>query len=284
MDEARPSRTALHVALRRAAHQIYDARPLIFEDPFAMRILGPHAAELERTPGRNSAFRPRPSSVGLRSFLVARSRYAEDQLARAVAAGVTQYVILGAGLDTFALRNPYPHLRVFEVDHPATQAWKRDLLHHARLALPASARLIPVDFEHQPLAAQLSAAGFDPRRPAFFSWLGVVLYLTLDAFRSTISFIASMPPGTGLVFDYAQPRSALSPVEQLQRDSLSSRVDLAGESFRLFFTPGEIAGELTAFRSFEDLGAPEINARYFHARPDSLRIESNSSRFLSVWR
>ena len=128
MDPARPSRTALRVALRRAAHQLYDSRPLVFDDPIAVRILGPHAEEVQRTPGRMASRKPRPHSVGMRAFVVARSRYAEDLLARAVAAGVTQYVVLGAGLDTFAHRNPYPDLRVFEVDHPATQRWKRELL------------------------------------------------------------------------------------------------------------------------------------------------------------
>src|SRR5437868_2095169 len=138
MQHPGPSRTALRVALRRAAHQLFDARPLVFEDPLAVRILGPHAEELHRTPGRNEAYRPRPHSISLRAFLVARSRYAEDLLARAVHSGVGQYVILGAGLDTFAYRNPHPQLRVFEVDHPATQQWKRDLLAESGIAIPPS--------------------------------------------------------------------------------------------------------------------------------------------------
>src|SRR5580658_3273153 len=125
MDQAQPSRTALRVALRRAAHQLYDAQPLVLDDPIAVSILGDtYAEELRRTPTRPD----RPFSVGLRAFLVARSRYAEDTVGRAVVQGVTQYVLLGAGLDTFAHRNPYPQLRVFEVDHPATQQWKHELL------------------------------------------------------------------------------------------------------------------------------------------------------------
>ena len=122
MEPAVPSKTALRVALRRAAHQLYDAHPLVLDDPIAVPILGDtYAEELRRTPTRPD----RPFSVGLRAFMVARSRYAEDNLAQAVAAGVTQYVLLGAGLDTFAHRNPYSQVRVFEVDHPATQQWKR---------------------------------------------------------------------------------------------------------------------------------------------------------------
>src|SRR5205814_10462828 len=110
----------------------------------------------------------------------------EDLLAEAVGRGIDQYVVLGAGLDTFAYRNPFPSLRVFEVDFPATQEWKRDLLHRAGVALPESLTFVALDFEHKALAAGLAEAGFDQRRPAFFGWLGVVPYLTLEAFRATL--------------------------------------------------------------------------------------------------
>src|SRR6202034_3949516 len=127
----------------------------------------------------------RPFSTALRAFIVARSRLAEDNLRHAVEKGVRQYVLLGAGLDTFAYRNPYPQLRVFEVDHPATQAWKRELLRENSITIPGNVRLVPVDFERQSLETELERAGFDMQAPAFFAWLGVVPYLTLDAFRST---------------------------------------------------------------------------------------------------
>ncbi|HEY5055205.1 MAG TPA: class I SAM-dependent methyltransferase [Acidobacteriaceae bacterium] len=283
MEEARPSRTALRVAMRRAAHQLYDARPLVFDDPFAVRILGPHAAEIERTPGRDPAFKPRPFSMALRAFLVARSRYAEDLLAHSVTCGVTQYVILGAGLDTFALRNPHLHLRVFEVDHPATQAWKQDLLHATNLPTPSNLTFVPVDFERQSLCEQLLANGFDAARPAFFSWLGVVPYLTQEAFRTTLSFVAAQPPGSGIVFDYGQPRAALPFRERLAFDSLASRAQLAGESFRILFTPHQVAQELAAFYNLEDLGSHELNDRYFTGRADNLRTMGNAGRIVSAW-
>ena len=280
MEEARPSRTALRVALRRAAHQLYDAPPLVLDDPIAVPILGDaYAEELHRTPTRPD----RPFSVSLRAFLVARSRYAEDNLARAVSKGTTQYVLLGAGLDTFAHRNPYPHLRVFEVDHPATQQWKRELLEAGDLPAPENLTYVPVDFERQSLSEQLHSAGFDPKARTLFAWLGVVPYLTLEAFRSTIHFIAAQPPGSGVVFDYSQPRSALPLLEKLAHDSLASRVQLAGEPFQLFFTPGQIAPELTAFRSVEDLGSLEINARYFSGRTDNLKVLGSAGRLLSAW-
>lgn len=283
MQAAIPSRTALRVAMRRAAHQLYDAPPLVLDDPIAVPILGPYAAEIERTPGRNPQHKPRPFSISLRAFLVARSRYAEDLLAQAVARGVTQYVLLGAGLDTFAHRNPHPALRVFEVDHPATQQWKRELLLTTNLPTPSNLTYVAVDFEHQSLSTQLRAADLDSTIPTFFAWLGVVPYLTRPAFRATVAFIAAQPVGTGIVFDYAQPREALPPNEQLAFDSLASRVHLAGEAFQLFFTPADIATELAPFHRIEDLGSPEINAYYFAHRTDNLNVRGAGGRLISAW-
>lgn len=266
--------------MRRAAHQIYDAAPLVFPDPLAVPILGSeYLPEVERTRFKLH----KPHSVALRAHLVARSRYAEDLLARAVANGVTQYVLLGAGLDTFAYRNSFPQLHVFEVDHPATQQWKRDLLATSGIAVPQSLTYVPVDFEHQQLATQLAPAGFDTTRPAFFAWLGVVPYLTHAAFRSTLALIASCPSGSGVVMDYGQPRSALPYLEQLAHDSLASRVQLAGEPFHLFFTPHQMAAELSGFRNLEDLGANELNTRYFKDRSDNLKLMGSAGRIVSAW-
>jgi methyltransferase (TIGR00027 family) len=279
MQPANPSRTALHVALRRAAHQIYDS-PVVFDDPLAVPVLGEiYAEELRRTPRRSD----RPFSTGLRAFVVARSRYAEDSLKHAVKRGVSQYVLLGAGLDTFAYRNPYAHLRVFEVDHPATQQWKRQLLQRNGISIPESVRYTPVDFEHQSLADQLKEAGLDDQKPAFFGWLGVVPYLTVEAFRSTLHFIARQPAASGLVLDYGQPRAVLPLLEQLAHDSLASRVEKAGEPFQLFFTGEEMLSELSLFRTVEDLGVAEINARYFSGRMDQLAIRGTAIRFASAW-
>lgn len=266
--------------MRRAAHQIYDARPLVFEDPIAVPILGPeYLPEVHKTATKLN----KPFSLGLRAFLVARSRYAEDTLARAVERGVRQYVLLGAGLDTFAHRNAHPGLRVFEVDHPATQEWKRELLESASLPAPANLAYAPVDFEQQSLPEQLQIAGFDPEAPAFFAWLGVVPYLTSAAFHATLGYIAARPAGSGVVLDYGQPRSALPFFEQLAHDSLASRVQQAGEPFQLFFTPTEIAATLTGFSEIEDLGTAELNERYFANRPDALKLLGSAGRILSAW-
>jgi methyltransferase (TIGR00027 family) len=284
MQPASPSRTALRVALRRAAHQLYDAQPLVLDDPIAVPILGEvYLPEVHRTATKLN----KPFSVSLRAFLIARSRYAEDNLAQAVAHGVAQYVLLGAGLDTFAHRNPHSSLHVFEVDHPATQQWKRELLATSNIPTPPSLTYAPVDFEHHSLREQLEAAGFNKQMPTFFAWLGVVPYLTHAAFRSTLNFIATQPAGSGVVFDYGQPRSALPFFEQLAHDSLASRVQQAGEPFQLFFTPQEVATELTsdgaAFRNIEDVGSAEINARYFTSRTDNLKVLGTAGRLLSAW-
>jgi methyltransferase (TIGR00027 family) len=279
MQDATPSRTALRVALRRAAHQLFDD-PLVLYDPIAVPILGAaYAEEIRRTPLRPD----RPYSTAMRAHVVGRSRYAEDNLRIAVEREVKQYVLLGAGLDTFAYRNPYPHLRVFEVDHPATQQWKHQLLAASGIAIPANLTYVPVDFEQQSLSKRLLASGFDPSAPAFFAWLGVVPYLTLPAFRSTVDFIAARGAGSGVVFDYGQPREALPPREQLGHDSLADRVRLAGEPFQLFFTPPQVAAELSAFPLIEDLGSTEVNLRYFAGRTGELRARGTAGRLLSAW-
>ena len=291
-----PSRSALRVALRRAAHQLYDARPLVFEDPLAVRILGAHASELARTPGSGAGRRPplraRTHSFALRAFLVARSRYTEDLLAQAVAGGVTQYVLLGAGLDTFAHRNPYAQLRVFELDHPATQAWKRTLVEQAKLAQPASLTYVPLDLEsvsdapagNERLTAALLRAGLDPALPVFFACLGVVPYLTLEAFQGILRAVAGFPSGSKLVFDYALPRQVLSGVEQRARDSIAERVRAMGEPFQLFFTPAEVAAELRDYGISvdEDLDGTALNQRYFDHRPDTLRVLPSSAHLLAA--
>jgi len=282
MIEARPSATALRVAMRRASHQFLDV-PKVFDDPLALRILGERSGtELRSTAGslQDTAAR------SLRAFLAARSRFAEDQLAVAVSRGASQYVILGAGLDTFAYRNPYPEsaLRVFEVDYPATQLWKQRLLAEAGIAIPSSLSYAPVDFEHQTLADGLAQASFHSQKITFFSWLGVTPYLTRDAVTSTFAFLAGTPAGGGVVFDYAVPRSSLNLIGRLAFDALARRVASAGEPFQTFFDPHELAAELhrTGFRHVEDLDAAEINSRYFKDRADGLKIRGSLGHLISA--
>ncbi|HZQ44793.1 MAG TPA: class I SAM-dependent methyltransferase [Acidobacteriaceae bacterium] len=278
MDEARPSRTALRVAMRRAAHQLHDEHPLVFEDPFAVRILPPEIRlELQRTPAASR----KPFSAAMRAFMVCRARFAEDVLAQGFREqGVRQALILGAGFDTFALRNPYPDLRVFEVDHPATQSWKRELLAAANLVVPEALSFVPVDFERQSLRQQLLHAGFDFSVPTATAWLGVVPYLTAEAFAATARVLGRLPAGSSLVFDYSLPREALPPLEQWMLDSLSARVARAGEPFQLFFAPDSLAEELVRYNLsvLEDLNFAALNARYLANRNDGLHLRGRAGR------
>lgn len=276
MIAAQPSRTALRVALRRAAHQVRDAPPLVFDDPLALQIL---PAEVRGEVARTPDSRRRPHSAALRAFMVARARVAEDSLRDAVGQGrAEQYVVLGAGLDTFAYRNPFTGVRVFEVDHPATQAWKLECLAAAGIEVPAKASHVPVDFEQESLGGQLAAAGFRWDAPTVVAWLGVVPYLTETAFRSTLGTLAALPERSQIVFDYAYPRELLPPVEQLMLDSMSARVAQAGEPFRLFFSEAGLRAELgrAGLAMARNLGTEELNQLYFAGRSDGLRLRGSA--------
>ena len=280
MQEGKFSRTARRVAIRRAAHQLLD-HPRVLDDPLALRIIGAEAAEeLRSNPKEHHAF-----SRAFRAFMAARSRYAEDELACAVAHGVRQYVVLGAGLDTFAYRNPHAGLRVFEVDHPATQAWKREQLQAAGIAIPAALTFVPIDFERQTLAEGLGQSGFDLSAAAFFSWLGVTPYLTRDACMTTLSFVAKMPAGSGVVFDFAVDPALLNPGQRQALDALSERVARYGEPFQLFFDPGKLQDELKGmgFQRTEFLQGKELNARYFKDRDDGLLVRGGLGHLMGAW-
>lgn len=271
-----PSQTAHRVALRRAAHQLWD-HPKVLDDPIALKII-PTDASVELAGSRPSESAP---ARYLRAFMVARSRFAEDNLVEAVARGVKQYVVLGAGLDTFAYRNPFPDLRVFEVDFPATQAWKRERLQAGKIPIPANLTFAPVDFEKDTLHAGLAQAGFRADEAAFFSWLGVTPYLAEATVLATLKWIAQHPEN-GVAFDYAVPRSSLDFLRRMAFDALAARVAAAGEPFVGFFDPATLARELQqmGFKTIEDLDGDKINARYFAGRTDGLRVGGGLARLM----
>lgn len=277
MLEDQPSRTAQRVALRRAAHQLWD-KPPVLDDPIAVKIVSPQALS-EMNEGRSSN-----SMLGssLRAFVVARSRFAEDHLGEAWSQGVRQYVVLGAGLDTFAYRNPYPDLRVFEVDYPATQGWKLKQLESGGIAVPSTLTFAPVDFEKDTLEAGLTRAGFRKDEPAFFSWLGVVPYLAEQTVLSTLKWIAACSSLNGVAFDYAVPRSSLDFFDRMAFDALAGRVAAAGEPFVSFFEPGVLSQQLqqSGFRFIENLDSEEINTRYFSGRSDGLQVHGKLGRLM----
>ncbi len=273
MEQGCPRLTAKRVAMRRAAHQLLD-HPKVLDDPIALRIIADQdRSEIRAAPNE---FQTRLSRY-LRAFLVARSRYAEDELSDAVKLGVRQYVILGAGLDTFAYRNPYPPslLRIFEVDHPATQQWKRERLAAAEISIPPSLNFTPIDFKRQALAVQLREAGFRTEVPSFFSWLGVTMYLTSDSVMTTLKHVASSMPLSGaVVFDYALPPLSLNPAQHFVFQALAQRVAAVGEPWQTFFDPNPLAAQLQSigFSRATDIGPEELNTRYFKDRADGLRV------------
>ena len=203
----------------------------------------------------------------MRLFIAARSRFAEDALRLAVGRGVGQLVILGAGLDTFAYRNPHPTLRVFEVDHPATQAWKRERLAAAGIAVPSSLSFAAVDFERVGLAEGLASAGFDADAPVFFSWLGVVVYLSEDAIFETLGFIAGRPAGSEVAFTYSDRPDAMQAAQARAYRARAAGVAALGEAWRTQFEPAALHARLRrlGFGEIEDLGPAEVAILYFGA-------------------
>jgi methyltransferase (TIGR00027 family) len=246
------SLTAKGAATHRAVHQLLEDGA-IFHDPLAVPILGedPEAIVLEA--------KENPERRPMRLFIAARSRIAEDRLAAAVARGLRQAVVLGAGLDTLALRNPHfeAGLKVFEVDHPKTQEWKRARI--AEAGLPADrSRFAPIDFERQDLFDALANAGFKRDAPAFFIWLGVVPYLTRPAIEGTLKALARAP--AEVVFDYSEPPEAFEGARRDYIEARMKRVAELGEPWLSFFRPAEMAAliDSAGFADFDDLGPYEI--------------------------
>ena len=259
MRDGLPSQTARGAAAYRAIHQKLEGGA-IFKDPFASRILDQETAAALDEIAANDSLRP------WRLFIAARSRFSEDTMADCIACGVRQVVVLGAGLDTFSLRNPYADLgvRAFEVDYPATQMWKRDRIRAAGLAEPPSLIFAPVNFEQESLPEGLTRAGFEPDEPAFFQWLGVVPYLTKDAVSSTLKFISKVPQAA-VVFDYAEPFQNYPAERRASVMATAERAASRGEPWLSFFDPIELLQLLRGegFNVIEDLGLPEIAERLY---------------------
>src|SRR5579871_2748016 len=264
MRAGQPSQTARGAAAYRAIHQIHEGAA-IFGDPFAGRILdGEIRAALDELAAN-------PSLRGIRLFIVSRSRFSEETLASCVARGARQVVVLGAGLDTFSLRNPFAQVRVFEVDFPATQGWKRERLREGGLVIPETLTFAPVDFERESLADGLARVGFRRDQPAFFQWLGVVPYLTREAILSTLDFIAAIP-GSATVFDYTEPFENHPPERRANLMAMAERAAARGEPWLSFFDPVELSEMLRekGFADLEDLVFAELVHRYSPALAEGL--------------
>lgn len=259
------SRTALGAALHRAAHQTRECG-LVFNDPLACAIIGMTPQEAAEKDGGDERRRR------MRLFIAARSSLAERRIAAAVARGVRQVVVLGAGLDTFGLRNPHAAggLRVFEVDHPSTQAWKRERIAAMGVEAP-SLIFAPCDFERDDLGDALTRAGVDRVAPIFFMWLGVTPYLTHDAAMTTLGVIAATP-GAEVVFDYTEGAERDQGEARAFHKELLERVAAVGEPIIGFFQPDALARDLAALgmTEQEDFNSQEIAVRFFGVPRDQV--------------
>ena len=263
-----PSRTALTAAAARAAHLLVDGAPPIFSDVLAAALLGPDAEELlayHRIHGDH------PVLAGARAQAICRSRYTEDSLARS---GAAQYVILGAGLDSYACRaGADGPVRVFEVDHPASQQAKRRRLTAAGITIPETLAFVPVDFETDSPGEALTRGGLDPSRPVFVSWLGVTMYLTRKAIEATLAALSSFAPGTEIVVDHMLPPDLRDEAGNAYADAVMPVAAAQGEPWRTFLSPAAMAGSLreAGFEILDQAGQRDSVDAALWAREDALR-------------
>lgn len=273
MSEKKPSRTALATAYIRVAHQLLDAQPWILEDPIAERLLGKNAAqrifssvERHQTPGAKA----------LRSHIVLRSRFAEDRLLDAARRGVAQYVILGAGFDTFSLRQPgwAQSLKIFEVDQPGSQSEKRSRISEAGIEIPENVSFVEIDFEHELLLDGLLRHRISLTLPTFFSWLGVTMYLNGPAIDATLRSVMAFPAGTEIVFTFLQSSESTPYAGNRSSTQLAQHVADAGEPFVSCFEPQVLEDKLIrmGFTEVKFLSPEEADDLYFKSRPVDLPI------------
>jgi methyltransferase (TIGR00027 family) len=263
-----PSKTAVMTAAARALHR-EEPPPRVLDDHLAQGLAGDEGASI------TERLRDELSAQELLSFarwMAVRARLVEDVVEREAFTGTRQYGILGAGLDSFAYRRPdlLLRMRVFEVDHPASQAWKRERLAELGVSLPVNLVFAPVDFETQTLRDGLLAAGFDFAEAAVFSWIGVTMFLTLTAIEATLETVAACPPGSRIVLTYNPPLSALADRELAMQSRVSRLAGEMDEPFISLFTPAEAEALLRGcgFGEVEHFGPVEAIRTYFPGRPE----------------
>jgi methyltransferase (TIGR00027 family) len=271
--------TAVRVALWRAMHVRVDAAPHVFEDEIGLELAAPDEGWRQR-----GDMHPQGTSQ-FRASILARARFIEDLVVERAAEGVRQYVILGAGLDTFAQRRPEiaSGMRIFEVDRPGPQAWKRQRLIELGFGIPEWLRLVPVDFEAGgSWREQLTAAGFDADRPAIVASTGVSMYLTKDANAATLHQIAALAFGSMLVMSFLLPLECADPEVRPGLEQAEKGARASGTPFVSFFTPVEmLALALDAgFKAVEHVSAATLTERYFSGRTDGLRPPNNAEELL----
>lgn len=280
-NETQPDNTAVRTALWRALHLEVDARPYVLEDPVGLQLVMPERAWRDR-PDMDPCF-----TAGFRASIVARARYIEDVVAERAGHGAVQYVILGAGLDTFAQRRTdlAARVRVFEVDQPGTQEWKRRRLGELGYAVPDWPRFVPSDFEVAGgWGHELLAAGFDPARPAVVASTGVSMYLTGEANAATLREIARLAPGTTLVMSFLLPMELLADEDRRGLEISQRGAAASGTPFRSFFAPEEIIAlaREAGFADVRHVSPADQNARYFTGRTDGLHVPTGEDLLVAT--
>lgn len=273
-----PDNTAVRVALWRALHVLADPPPHVLEDTLGLALVAPEDGWRER-PDMGAFTRP------FRASIVARARFVEDHVEAQLADGVAQYVILGAGLDTLALRRTdlAPRLRVWEIDAPATQAWKQERIARLGVSRPPSLRFVPVDFERgESWVAQLTAAGFDTAQPAVVASTGVSMYLTKAAIETTFREIAALAPGSTMVMSFLLPLDQAEPAIRPGMEAAERGARANGTPWLSFFMPDELLAlaRRAGFAAVEHVSADALTARYFAERDDGLRLPSRSEELV----
>lgn len=272
MDNAAASWTAVYTSISRAAHQVLDPPPRVIDDPVAVGLVeGSRAEELLACA---DDFRS-PIQCLARSLFIMRSRFAEDELYEAVRAGAGQYILLGAGLDTFAYRQPEwaRWVRIIEVDHPASQARKQDYLRGAGIEIGQNVHFCPLDFEATKLSQGLATCGFDPQVPTFLSWLGVTQYLQLAAITRTLLDIQAFARGSRMVFSFIVADTDLDGVDAQAVQFFSQLAAARGEPWMTRFEPERLQQRLLdlGFAEVRSIDPGELERRYFAGREDQLR-------------
>jgi methyltransferase (TIGR00027 family) len=279
--QVEPDQTAVRVALWRAMHTLVDPPPHVLEDEIGLRLIGPPEDWRDRGDMHPDGTRT------FRASIVARSRFTEDLVIEQAGQGVAQYVLLGAGLDTFVQRRPEvaAGLQVFEVDQPGAQAWKRQRLAELGYGVPDRLHLVGDDFETEgSWWRKLTAAGFDPARPAVVASLGVSMYLTRAANLATLRQLATLAPGSTLVMTFQPPLNLLEPAERTGRGYAERGARTSGTPFLSFFSPDgilELARE-AGFAQVRHVPAAELNQRYFGGRDDGLRTSSGEELLVAT--
>lgn len=275
-----PEHTAERVALWRAMHLQVDAPPYVLEDEVGLRIAAPRGGWRDRPD-----MHPEGTST-FRAGVVARARFVEDLVAERAGQGVEQYVLLGAGLDTFAQRRPdvAAGLQVFEVDRPEPQAWKRRRLTELGYGVPEWLRLVPVDFETESWWERLLSSGFDPGRPAVVASTGVSMYLTREANAATLRRLATLAPGSTVIMTFQLPLDLLDPGDRPGRQYAEDGARNSGTPFITFFAPPDIRSlaRESGFAEAGHVSARDLNKRYFDARTDGLRMSTGEDLLIAT--